>query len=262
MNDIPPPIDDEVVSAVLDGEATAAERALVEGSPEGRARLEELRRAAAAVAGPVEPLDAPMADELVGRALAARPGAAPAPDELAARRARRGVVTRRALGAVAAVAAVVLVALGLADLGGGDGTERAGSGGSAYSVATDAEGATDALAGAAASVPDLRSAEDPDVLLGRLSALVTSAAGFDHTFDDDVRGSVADEGAPSEASTAAPACTAPVPGVDATTGWQVVAIGRLPSGPVVVVTDGPPAAGGLALVLDASSCEVLGEGAI
>ena len=50
------PIDDEIVSAVLDGEATPGERALVEGSAEGRRRLEEMRAVAAAVAEPVDPV--------------------------------------------------------------------------------------------------------------------------------------------------------------------------------------------------------------
>ena len=40
MNDDRSPIDDELLSAVLDGEATAEERALVEGSPDALARLE------------------------------------------------------------------------------------------------------------------------------------------------------------------------------------------------------------------------------
>jgi hypothetical protein len=89
------PVDDDLVSAVLDGEATSGERALVEGSPEGRRRLEELRAAAAAV----PPLEGATADALIARALDAAPTpvtvesspTAPsvAADELVARRRRR-----------------------------------------------------------------------------------------------------------------------------------------------------------------------------
>ncbi len=47
--------DDEIVSAVLDGEATAAETALVAGDPALTARLEVFRSVSGAVATPVEP---------------------------------------------------------------------------------------------------------------------------------------------------------------------------------------------------------------
>ena len=54
---------------MLDGEATPGERALVEGSVEGRARLAQLRAVAAAAAEPVAPLPSATVDALVGRAL-------------------------------------------------------------------------------------------------------------------------------------------------------------------------------------------------
>jgi hypothetical protein len=53
MTDATPRPDDEIVSAVLDGEATADERALVEADPEAQARLAELRAARDQVAAPV-----------------------------------------------------------------------------------------------------------------------------------------------------------------------------------------------------------------
>ena len=46
---------DELASAYLDGEASAAERARVESDPELRRRVDELRRASALVGRPVSP---------------------------------------------------------------------------------------------------------------------------------------------------------------------------------------------------------------
>lgn len=105
-----PPIDDELVNAVLDGEADDATVARVREDPALAARLAELRAVAQAVAEPVTPLSPEAVDQLVATALEA---AGPR-DELAQRRSRRGWQNPVARWAVAA--AVVLVAAGGAAL--------------------------------------------------------------------------------------------------------------------------------------------------
>jgi hypothetical protein len=61
--------DDEIVSAVLDGEATADEQARVDADPDLQRRLAELARARDQVAVPVAPLDELTARRLVDRAI-------------------------------------------------------------------------------------------------------------------------------------------------------------------------------------------------
>lgn len=146
MTDAPLPPDDEIVSAHLDGAATAEEAARVDADPALRARAAELARVAAAVAAPVEvpatvreaalaaaldAFDRPLVGETTpagpapapmpvvptaGSGPGSGPGAAPdaprAPvtDLAAARARRRG---RAVPYLVAAAAAVVLVVAGL-----------------------------------------------------------------------------------------------------------------------------------------------------
>ncbi|HEY6533629.1 MAG TPA: hypothetical protein VIY72_15075, partial [Acidimicrobiales bacterium] len=112
MTEPVPPIDDELVSAVLDGEATPAERALVEGSPAGRRRLEQLRATAAAVGEPVEPLSPAVVDRLVGRALDENLRSEPASTLSPMARPSR----RRWAPAVAAAAAAILAVGGIVAL--------------------------------------------------------------------------------------------------------------------------------------------------
>jgi hypothetical protein len=114
MTDTTPSPDDardELVSAVLDGEADAGERARVEADPELRARLEELRAVRDAVAAPVEPLDEVTALRLRRTAAATAPVARP-------EEPRRGARAAKWIGSVAAVvllAAAVIPALGSLD---------------------------------------------------------------------------------------------------------------------------------------------------
>lgn len=73
MTDDRPPIDgsdEELVSAYLDGEATAAERARVDADPRLLALVDSYRAAAEAVGSPVVPLDQPRRDAMVAAALA------------------------------------------------------------------------------------------------------------------------------------------------------------------------------------------------
>ncbi len=111
MSDLPLP-DDELLSAYLDGELTAEERAALDdrlGHEPGLAdRLAELRAAADLVATPVAPLAPDRVDDLVGAALAAGTTSPTVTDLAAASAARRRSWGNRV--AVAA-AAVILVAL-------------------------------------------------------------------------------------------------------------------------------------------------------
>lgn len=68
----PPPsaAGDELVSAVLDGEATAGERAQVEADPVLRARLHQFQQVADAIALAPSPLDVRRAEPMVATALA------------------------------------------------------------------------------------------------------------------------------------------------------------------------------------------------
>lgn len=102
--------DDELVSAVLDGESNDAERAVVAGDPRLQARLEELRGVAAAVATPVA-APTERREAAIAAALAAPVApVAPVVDLGAARQRRRwGIVAGAA--AAALVAIVALAAL-------------------------------------------------------------------------------------------------------------------------------------------------------
>lgn len=100
--------DDEVVSAVLDGEATDAEVRRVMADPRLQARLAHFEHVASAVSAPVEPTGGAR-DAAVAAALAIEPE--PRTSDLVARRERR-----RALAPwlAAAAALLVLIPLGLA----------------------------------------------------------------------------------------------------------------------------------------------------
>ena len=271
------PIDDELVSAVLDGEATPAERALVEGSVEGRARLAQFR-AVAAAAETVAPLPPTVVDQLVGRALdAAAPVSAPAPVDLPRRRARRdgGELWRRWGTAVAAVAAVVIVVAGIVALGKTAG--RSSSSDSASSAAeasgavtsTIAGGDTSARAAAGIVPPDLGPLSDAQLVLDRYAVLVGIDPSIDHSFNTGpASGSgsspAAESGSPTAAADAATPPTTtecPVPPVPVAPGevWTVTATAQLPDGPVLVMANGLASPANRVLVVDAGSCAVLDE---
>jgi Putative zinc-finger len=95
---------DELLSAYLDGEATPAAVARIEADPVARARLAELRAAAALVATPVDSLPPDRADTAIAAALAARPNGATVID----------LARRRRLLTVASIAAAVLLLGGIA----------------------------------------------------------------------------------------------------------------------------------------------------
>ncbi len=121
MTDPTLPADDEIVSAVLDGEATVDERARFDADPTADERLARFAAVARRVAAPV-PVDPQQRERAIARALDASdlvPGASAPdhtprpPDALAAQRARRSA---RIGPLLAAAAAVVVVMIGLGAL--------------------------------------------------------------------------------------------------------------------------------------------------
>lgn len=71
MTDPTPPLSDEDLSAVLDGEATPDVVARVQADPQARARLDAFRAVATSIGrAPVDPLAPSTVDDLVARALA------------------------------------------------------------------------------------------------------------------------------------------------------------------------------------------------
>ena len=202
MNDDHSPSDDELVtdelvSAVLDGEATPAERALVEGSSKGGSASRSCGRWPDAMAAPMPPLDRSTADALVTRALAASTAVDGEPepvgrgDEMAARRDLRESrhLWRRVAGTVAAVAAVVVVIAGVAALAqsGTRGSSDSASSGADTSGASSSEASPTANAEAAPlsgiTPPDLGALDDAETALDRYAVLVALDPSIDHQFD-------------------------------------------------------------------------------
>ncbi|MGY6500778.1 MAG: hypothetical protein ACXIVQ_07815 [Acidimicrobiales bacterium] len=124
------PHDDEIVSAVLDGEATEDERARVMADPTMSARLAELTAVRDLVAEPVVPLDELTSRRLVATALdRADAAASPEPATAAPQQPATRPWWQRSAGWVGSAAAAVAVVVGLANLatvGGGDDTATAG----------------------------------------------------------------------------------------------------------------------------------------
>jgi hypothetical protein len=121
MTDDRPPIDDsdeDLASAYLDGEATAAERARVEADPRLVALVDSYRATAEAVGSRVMPLDQPRRDAMVAAALAVlddvddEPDAGSPPAKVVQLSARRRWFSR-APGLAAAAAILFLVGIGL-----------------------------------------------------------------------------------------------------------------------------------------------------
>jgi len=116
-------LDDDILSAALDSEASPGDRAHLEGCATCRVRLAELQRAATAIATPVAPVDPARRDAVIAAAL----GVAP----LASRRRRREIPSWAWAAAAVVLALVVILPLVArspgrddADMAGGD-TETA-----------------------------------------------------------------------------------------------------------------------------------------
>jgi hypothetical protein len=151
----PTPTDDhlDLVSAYLDGEATADERARVEADPALLARVEELRAIAEAVRGGMTPLTDEQAAAQRRRAIAA--GQAPAPPARAARGRRRTPLPSP----VAAAAVIIVIALLGAWLlvsGGNGSSDKADSASSGAPTATTEPTASDTAGEEKSAAEDAR----------------------------------------------------------------------------------------------------------
>jgi hypothetical protein len=150
--------DDDLVNAVLDGEATPDERARVLSDPDLRDRLDELTRVRDLIAAAVPPPDEATRDDNIRRAIAA--GRRDGDERVVALRSRRpGVPTW-----LAAAAVIVLLLAGgalLASVDGGDDDAASLSSGDESSGAGTEESAADAAedAGGAATSDTVRADE-------------------------------------------------------------------------------------------------------
>ena len=99
--------DDEIVSAYLDGEATAEEIARVQASPELLARVEAFRSTGLAVGAPVAPPPPEVREAAIAAALAASQ-TAPNVTSLGAAREKKRAFSPRVLALSSAAAAVVI----------------------------------------------------------------------------------------------------------------------------------------------------------
>lgn len=200
MTDDHHPDGDEIASAVLDGEATPDEVALVARDEALASRVADLQGAAEAVATPVEPLPTATVDALIATALAAQaaPGASGA---ATGSTPSTGVVTdldarrsERHTGRWLAVAAAVLVALALP---------------LALALRPEPTGDTYASVGSAVSGDDL--GDDPAAPRSDSDeALAAEAgAGADRSVSVDAAASEATGAAPTTTMTTVP----PAPGV-------------------------------------------------
>jgi hypothetical protein len=204
---------DELLSRVLDDEATPEERAQVAADGSLQARLELLRRTREQLAAPPPPLDPATVDLLVSRALQEVPEVATAPVPVPAHLApvtplRRGLRAHPALAAaLTAAAALLLVVLAvplLSRLGDDGGDETA-------SVA-DESGSSDAAEGltAGADVPELGELDDMSSVAAGLGANVfeeSAGGGGDGATSDDFADDASEQA--TEGAGAAPTSTTP-----------------------------------------------------
>lgn len=157
--------DDEIVSAVLDGEATAEERARVAADPVLSARLAEFTAVAEAVGAPVAPPRADARDAALAAAVASRHRPDPVVVPLR---------PRRSTGSFLAIAAAVLGALLVAGLLAGrlsDGRDEL-AGDSADSADTVADGAEES-GGSTAADEAVGAPETDDTASGAFSEAET-----------------------------------------------------------------------------------------
>jgi hypothetical protein len=191
--------DDEIVSAVLDGEATPEERARVEADPVLAARLAELTAVRDAVAAPVTPPAADLRERAIAAAMAERRSKPEPFGNVRPLRSRSADVPRFL--AVAAAILVVLVGVGILARSGG--RDDAGSSDDAALSAPDESSAPEAAGGeseeaAADAAPDLESVQGADLgavateqeLADRLTTRSSDSAG-------DFDGGSATTGAPT-----------------------------------------------------------------
>ncbi|HEX2384723.1 MAG TPA: hypothetical protein VHI95_18915 [Acidimicrobiales bacterium] len=245
--------DDEVVSAVLDGEATDEEVARVDADAALSARLAELRSARDAIAEPVQLPSARQRDAAITTAMAemAAVGSEPATTrqvvDLRQRRHRRAL---RVASIAAAVLILVAMVGAIAALSGRDNRQASNAAGQASSAAAlPAAGAADSLASAAAGAPapsgpasELGSFQTPEGLVDAVRHLQQSSATFSQ-----------EEKSQRDTASAAPSAAegSCQPRADAT----FVASALLSGQPVIVIVSGRP--GQQTVEVDDVNCTVL-----
>lgn len=261
--------DDELVSAVLDGEADEATRQRVTADPRLRARLAEFGEVRDAVAAPVDPPDTRSAETTIARALAEHEAtgttAAQGPAEVTDldRARRRSVVGRRVL-VVAAIVAVLALAGGLL-VSLDDGTDEASdqATGSSDSAEAGAVEVPDLALGPIAGPEELRRRVVEDTGLDAEEAFGAEAEGDVDGPDPDTgtAGSSADEAAADGSGRSVEDCAV------ALVESRPRLIGQLAQGTVayqgtdayVLVYNDADAAGAVAIVAATVDCRVLAE---
>jgi hypothetical protein len=201
--------DDELVSAVLDGEATAEERARVEADPVLSARLEEFAAVRDQVAEPVQPWSGADRERAIAAAKAAvRHHRAEPVGTVRPLRRRQGEVPRF----LAVAAAVLFVLLGIGFVASQTGGDDAGDDSASSDEAAggesqeDSAGDTAALEGGAGAGDDAGVADSPDNLL----AATVDGTDFGPVADEDeLRGLIVDAGGFSTDSSASASTTPP-----------------------------------------------------
>jgi len=249
---------DELASAILDGEATEAERARA-AEPEVARRVAAFEAIARRVGQPAEPPSAVARDRAVAAALDAPPELAE-PVPIGAR--RRLPTWLPTLGAAAAAVAIIAGFGLLASQDGGDGDETAGgdagTAASAFEETGEAAGSAEGGAGqlaASADLGDLGTVEELAEALRPLAAAraaTTSGSGAGtatEAADDEVQ---ADAAAPAPGP---PPCADRF-GPDVVT----VATARLDGRPVVVAVLRAAEGDESFVALDADTCEPVAQG--
>lgn len=265
MTEPEPPIDDELVSAVLDGEATPDERALVEGSTAGRRRLEELRAISAHVREPVEALSPSAVDRLVGRAL---DDLGTGRSEVTPLREAPGRSVHRWGPAVAAAAVVVIVALGAVlaiTRTMNSSTDSNASSSATPTAAADKAAADstvpDALAGEESSTAGGDSASPrsrPPIDLGT-RADATAALGAFELIAVTTQGPTIEQQFADVAPASPPGCALEPEDGSGRSAWLEVATAELPTGRATVFAQGDQTTTDAFLIVDDDSCTVLLE---
>ena len=170
---------DELVSAYVDGEATPAEVAEVEGDDVLLARVEQLRAVRDAVAAPVPPMSAERRDQAISAALAV------ADAEVAERREAKIVPLhrpRQTLLAVAAATIVLAAVVGaglIASRGSDDSTETAAEAPAALDSPADTSQASSADEEPTAEADDTSQASPTTTMVMAEADMVMADAGTD-----------------------------------------------------------------------------------
>ncbi len=202
--------DDDLVSAVLDGKATADERARVLADPVLRARLEEFGAVRDLIGSPVPPQDDADRDEAIRRAIAE----GRRPEEVVVRLRPNRPALPRWLATAAAIAVVVAAGFLVVRLG-GDGEDLAGddsaddggdAGGSSEEAGVESE-AADETSGSVASP-----GEGQELLEADLGA-VADADELRSALDEELGNQLNEDGGPPPTTTTATEDgAAPLPG--------------------------------------------------